>query len=118
MSNQQQSSKDDQYQFWQMVLETFKTSGLSVRNFCKQEGLPEPAFYTWRKKLTKNDESKKDSPKDNKDSSAFIKVSMPQNNCAPLELMLSSGNSLRISSGTDSQTLSNVITALHQVGLC
>ena len=32
-------SDTDQRQFWQMVLETFKSSGLSVRQFCKQEGL-------------------------------------------------------------------------------
>lgn len=117
MSNEQKS-KSDQQQFWQMVLETFKTSGLSVRNFCKQEGLSEPTFYAWRKKLIKNDELKNDSPKDNKDSSAFIKVSMPQNNSTSLELVLSSGNTLRIGSGADSQTLSNVITALCQAGLC
>ncbi|NIA31952.1 MAG: hypothetical protein GWP06_18835 [Actinobacteria bacterium] len=117
MSNEQKSDSD-QHQFWQMVMETFKTSGLSVRNFCKKEGLSEPAFYAWRKKLTKNDEPKKDSPKDNKNSSAFIKVSVPQNNSAPLELMLSSGNSLRISSGTDSQTLTNVLSALCEAGLC
>lgn len=116
MSNKQNT---DQQQFWQMVMETFKSSpdGIGVRNFCKQEGLSEPAFYSWRKKLTKSDEPKKDKQKD-ANSSAFIEVSMPSEKPHSLELLLSSGNSLRIGSGTDSQTLSNVITALRQAGLC
>ena len=59
MSNEQKSNTE-QHQFWQMALETYKSSGLSVRNFCKQEGLSEPAFYAWRKKLTKGDDPKKD----------------------------------------------------------
>ena len=56
MSNVQKSDTD-QKQFWQMVLETFKSSGLSVRQFCKQEGLSEPSFYAWRKRLTQPQKS-------------------------------------------------------------
>ena len=107
----------DQQQFWQMVIETWQSSGLSVRNFCKQEGLSEPAFYSWRRKLTKADVPKKDEPKA-ANSSAFIKVSMPKDNRASLELVLSSGNVLRISSNADSQTLTNVLSALCEAGLC
>ena len=29
----------DQQQFWQMVIETWQPCGLSIRQFCKQEGL-------------------------------------------------------------------------------
>ena len=110
--SKEQKPDTGQQQFWQMVIETWQSSGLSVRNFCKQEGLSEPAFYAWRKKLNKSNE-----PKDT-NSSAFIKVSMLKDNPAPLELVLSSGNSLRISSHADSQTLSDVITVLHKAGLC
>jgi len=48
-----EKSDTDQPQFWQMVLETFKSSGHSIRQFCRQEGLPEASFYSWRKKITK-----------------------------------------------------------------
>lgn len=110
-----QKSDTDQQQFWQMVLETFESSGLSVRQFCKQEGLSEPAFYSWRKKLAKGNE-----PEDDKelDPSAFIKVLMPTEKPEGLELLLSSGNILRISAGADSKTLINVLSALCEVGLC
>ena len=115
--NKSQKSDPDQQQFWQMVLETFKSSDLSVRQFCKQEGLSEPSFYTWRKKLAKSDESAEGEQKDT-NPSAFIEVAMPKNDSVVLELLLSSGNTLRISSDTDSKTLVNVLSALCEAGLC
>ena len=116
MSNVQKTDSEQQ-QFWQMVMETFKSSGLSVRNFCKQEGLSEPTFYSWRKKLAKSDEPKKDKPKDAK-SSAFIEVAMPSEKPCSLEFILSSGNTLRISSHANCKTLTNVLSALCEAGLC
>ena len=53
MSRKQKSSGSDRQQFWRMVLETWQASGLSVRQFCKDEGLSEASFYFWRKKLIK-----------------------------------------------------------------
>ena len=110
-------SQADQRQFWQMAIETWQSSGLSVRQFCKQEGLSEPSFYTWRKRLTKSDEPEQDKQKD-VDSSGFIKVSMPSEKSCGLELILSSGNILRISSAADSKTLSDVLSTLCEAGLC
>ena len=113
----EQKSESDQQQFWQMVLETFKSSGLSVRQFCQKEGLSEPSFYSWRKKLAQADDAETDK-QEKLSSSAFIEVSIPKNNPAALELVLNSGNTLRISSGADSTTLNDVISVLQQVGLC
>ena len=109
-------SGGDQEQFWQMALETFKASGLSVRQFCKQEGLAEPSFYLWRKKLA-GDDSERDN-QDKAESSTFIEVAMPQNNSAVIELLLTSGNTLRIPAGADSTTLSMVLSVVRTAGLC
>ena len=116
MSKKQTKSNDDRRQFWQMVIETWQNSGMSIAKFCKAEGFSEGAFYNWRKKLAvptsvlaKPSES---SP------SAFIKVALPESEHAPIELELSSGNILRIHSGADNKTLSNVLSVLHEVGLC
>ena len=116
MSNEQKTNNDQQ-QFWQMVLETFKSSKLSVRQFCKQEGLTEPTFYSWRKKLAVNNESA-NGQKEDQPSQSFIEVAMPQEKASVLELILSSGNILRIGSGADSKTLTDVISALCEAGLC
>ena len=112
-----QKADTDQQQFWQMVLETFKSSGLTVRQFCKQEGLSEQTFYFWRKKLAVSNKTTEDEQKDIS-SSAFIEVAMPKNDPVALELVLSSGNTLKISSGADSKTLTSVFSALSKAGLC
>ncbi len=106
-------AKDDQQQFWRMAIETWQASGLSVRQFCKQEGLQEPAFYIWRKKLTGSD-----TESENLDTSPFIEVSMPRNNPAAMELLLTSGNTLRIPADINAATLSTVLSVVRAVGLC
>ena len=117
MSNKASASKSDQKQFWQMAIETWQSSGLSIRRFCKQEGLSGPSFYSWRKKLAsvKPPETKKEKT-DSSDS--FIQVSLPTDKQSGLELALSSGNTLRIQGGIDRQTLSDVVSVLQQAGLC
>ena len=116
MSKKQKSLNEDRRQFWRMVIETWQSSGLSVSKFCKAEGLSEGSFYNWRKKLTAADS--KHGKQDGSARPAFIEVSMPKNNHVALELVLSSGNSLRISSGSDNKTLSSVISVLREAGLC
>jgi len=98
----EKSSKDDQQQFWQMAIETWRASGLSVRQFCTKEGLSEPSFYSWRKKLAGDDCEQDNQHKP--EPSAFIEVAMPQNTPAAIELLLTSGNTLRIPVGVCSDT--------------
>lgn len=111
-------SADNQQQFWQMVIETWAGSGLSVRQFCRREGLSEPSFYYWRKKLNGN--VKPDMIKDQSEAAQFIEVSMPESDQrqSHLELVLTSGNSLRINDGVDSKFLCEIISVLQQAGLC
>jgi len=106
----------DKEQFWRMAIETWQASGLSVAKFCKQEGLSEPSFYAWRKKLGIGDINQ--DCKDKLKPLAFIEVSMPKNDSAIIELALTSGNTMRIPPGIDSATLGTVVSVLHQAGLC
>ena len=106
-------SHEEQRQFWQMAVETWRSSGLSVRDFCKQEGLSASALYSWRKKLAGSDEAVEMAS-----SPAFIEVTMPEDKPAPLELVLISGNILRIDTAVGSVTLTNVFSALREAGLC
>lgn len=117
MSNEPTESKNDQRQFWQMVLETFQSSGLSIRQFCRQEGLSAASFYSWRKRLTKADEPKADTEKASP-SESFIQVTLPTDKPGGLELVLTSGNILKISVGTDRKTLTDVLSILQQAQLC
>ncbi|OHB55067.1 MAG: hypothetical protein A2Y12_10490 [Planctomycetes bacterium GWF2_42_9] len=104
----------DQEQFWRMAIETWQASGLSVRQFCSNECLSEPSFYIWRKKLAGGDTEQDSHDK----TSAFIEVSMPMRDLFAIELLLISGNTMRVYSGADNAILSNVMSALRASGLC
>ena len=106
----------DQEQFWRMAIETWQASGLSIRQFCKDEGLSEPQFYHWRKKLAGC--GTQPAVQDDPVQPAFIEVAIPKNNDIAMELLLTSGNMVRIPCGIDTATLSNVMSVLHAAGLC
>jgi len=107
---------DGQRQFWQLAIERWQASDLSVRQFCKQEGLSEPTFYKWRNKLINN--IPPHIKNNTNQPSPFIEVAIPDNNPALMELVLVSGNALVIPSSTDSKMLSRVISVLQEAGLC
>jgi hypothetical protein len=45
------ASQAEQRQFWQMVFETHQASGLTVKQFCQNEGLAIGSFYRWKREL-------------------------------------------------------------------
>ena len=116
MSRDKQTEAE-QRQFWQMAVETWQSSGLPVRRFCRQEGLTEPLFYSWRKRLAKV-ENVQTKTQTVFQSQPFIEVSIPAQKASGLELILSSGNTLRINPGTDIKILTAVLSALSEAGLC
>lgn len=113
MSTKEKSSDIEQRQFWHMAFEAHRESGLSVAAFCKKEGISEAAYYYWRRKLACGIPKSKE-----KSSPEFLEVVLPGNNTMALELVLSSGNTLRINPGADNKILSQVLAALRQAGLC
>ena len=129
MGSEDKESTRKQRAFWEMVVETWQASGLSVGQFCEQEGFSKASFYRWRRKLShvgasRSDETVKVSvgsplrQPGAPPSAAFIEVSAAEDRSAPLELELSCGHTLKIAVGTDRQTLSTVLLALQQAGLC
>jgi hypothetical protein len=110
-------TETDQRQFWQMAIEAWQSSGLSVRQFCRQEGLSEPSFYTWRKQL-RPPAVPEPGPGTSCPPSAFIQVSLSEASIRGMEFVLSSGHTLKIPVGVDRQTLTTVLSALGEAGLC
>jgi len=111
------NTETDRRQFWQMAVEAWQVSGLSVRQFCKQEGLSEPSFYSWRKRLAIPADAKPDHSMDCS-REPFIQVSQPTASAPVMEFVLSSGHTLRIPGGVDQPTLTAVLSALGEAGLC
>jgi len=41
--------------FWRSMVKQQRQGGLTVRAFCREQGISEPSFYAWRRKLRRRD---------------------------------------------------------------
>jgi hypothetical protein len=91
--------------FWRHLIKKQQQSGLSVRAFCQQQRTSEFSFYHWRKRLPEQLPMK------------FALVETSQSAPAPvavLEVMLTSGERLRIAPGIEAGTLRLVLSVLRE----
>jgi len=90
---------------WRERIAAQTQSGVSVKQFCARQGITEQSFYYWRKRLQ--------TPA----SMRFALVEAdPQRGPAEqaaLELVLTTGERLRIGPGVDARTLQQVLEALR-----
>jgi transposase-like protein len=89
---------------WRTRIATQERSGISVKRFCKQYGFTEQSFYYWRKRLQAPSMR-----------FALVKPEPRRGTVddAALELVLTTGERLRISAGVDTATLRQVLEALR-----
>ena len=93
-------------EYWSERIAAHERSGLSVKEFCKQQRLTEQSFYVWRKRLRKGPPIR----------FALVETGGggPQAFAEPgLELVLARGERLRIGAGVDPVTLRRVLEALR-----
>jgi transposase-like protein len=90
---------------WQELIRQQQESKLSVSAFCRQHGFSDQSFYNWRKRLAA-DEPVRFALVDANPSGA--------DRPAPLELILASGDRVRIAPGADAATLRAVLTVLRE----
>ena len=91
---------------WAERIAAQQRSGISVKQFCKEQGLTEYSFYAWRKRLQESGPVR----------FALVERSAPrqERSAEPvLELVLASGERLRISAGVDLTTLRTVLDVLR-----
>jgi len=81
-----------------------EASGQSIRAFCNQRGIGDHSFYMWRKRLLQ------DQPVDFAEVKTVARTS-PE---FSLELILSSGDRLRVANGADAATLRAILDAVRQ----
>ena len=96
-------AKDKQ---WAERIAEQERSGLSVKQFCKERGVSEYSFYTWRKRLAKKEPVR----------FALVErgaVRQGSATDADLELVLASGERLRISNKVNAATLRTVLEVLR-----
>jgi transposase len=93
--------------YWRSVLARWERSGLSVRTFCRTEGLNQGTFYWWRRELNRRDQPQP----------AFLPVRILPERAEPasgnIQVVLANGRAVRVSAGFDPQTLVRVVELLE-----
>ena len=92
---------------WRERIADQERCGVSVRRFCQAQGIGEHLFYYWRKRL--------------REQASPMRFALVERGSAgqepaseaSLELILASGERLRIGAGVDAITLRMVLTALR-----
>jgi len=87
---------------WRRRIAQQEKSGQSVRGFCRERGLSEPGFYAWRQRLRKQNTAVR---------FALVEPKPAEETSPAIELMLTSGDRLRIPS--DAATLRLVLAVLR-----
>ena len=92
-------------EYWRERIGEQESSGMSVQQFCAEQGLTEQSFYLWRKRLRKEQPVR----------FALVETAArPQPATEPgLELVLTTGERLRIGAGVDFTALRKVLEALR-----
>ena len=90
---------------WADLLRQQSESNLSVSAFCRERGISDQSFYTWRKRLAGTEPLR----------FALVDANGPVTTAAqPVELILVSGDRLRIAPGADATTLRIVLSVLRE----
>jgi hypothetical protein len=90
---------------WAELIRQQQQRGLSVSAFCRDRGFSDQAFYYWRKRLSGREPMR----------FALVEASAATaDSHAPIELLLTSGDRLRIAPGADAATLRTVLNVLRE----
>jgi len=104
------SSKEE---FGRRMMRLWRSSGLSVRAFCEEQGFSQPSFYAWRRTLAERDAA----------AVRFVPVTVAAEPPAPskadgsavaVELILNDGRRLRVVPGFDGPTLKRLLALLEE----
>ena len=97
---------------WRRWIAQWRTSGLSVRDFCAHHGLATPSFYACRRTLERRAVAQ----------AAFVPVQVvadaPPAPAGTLEVLLVDGRTVRVAPGFDAVTLQRLLAVLQEGGAC
>jgi len=104
-------TKDEKIAYWRQQVERFLASGLSVKNYCAQEGIAVATLHYWRKRLADAVESR---PMFN-GTEGFLPVTLApaRPSVSPVEVHLLSGRSLKLTAPMDAGWLQTLVRVLE-----
>ena len=92
--------------YWGERIAEQERSGIPVQQFCKERGITEQSFYVWRKRLRKQEPAR----------FALVETEPARQHASKtgLELVLVTGERLRIGTDIDPSLLRRVLEALRE----
>ena len=107
--------------FWRRTIRDQQQSELSVRDFCRREGLKDGAFRWWRQELQRRDGEPPIAPRGERAGAtpAFLPVrvvdleAVAPRPAPPIEIVLPAGPTVRVPTGFDPRTLGDVLAVLE-----
>ena len=100
-----QEKRAEQRQLWRELIAEQKESGKSIRAFCQERGQKEHLFYFWRQRLA---------PPEKAVRFALVETNGGLPVRETIEILLNSGEKLRIAPGADAATLRMVLGVLRE----
>ena len=106
---------------WRRTIRDQQRSGLSVRDYCRREGLKDWTFRWWRQELARRDHEPSTAPPGEPTGTvpAFLPVRVVEPEVVapqpapPIEIVLPTGPTVRVPSGFDPRTLGHVLAVLE-----
>jgi len=110
--------------FWRDTLAAFAGAGQDVRQFCRERGLRESAFYFWRRTIARRDgkappAASRKPAASKKPAPAFVPVRVqgrlpaPDSGSEPFHVELRGGRVLRLPASMPAARLAEVVHALE-----
>lgn len=103
--------------YWRGHLKGQRASGLTIRDYCADEGLRETSFHFWKGEIARRDRQR-DEAKPSAAAPAFVPVTIVDPSAAPvvssaIDIKLMGGHRLRVRSGCDRRLLAEVVAVLE-----
>ena len=104
-------TKNEKAAYWWQQVDGFQASGLSVKNYCAQEGIAVATLHYWRKRFADAVELR---PMVH-GTKGFLPVTLApvRPSVSPVEIMLLSGRSLKLTAPMDTGWLQTLVRVLE-----
>ena len=103
--------RTEKVEFWRQQLAGFAATGLSVKDYCAQQGISVANWYYWRKRLTQHSAPRELSVS----GEEFLPVRLAEiaSSMPTVEIQLLSGRRLKLSAPLDRAWLQSLVRVLE-----
>lgn len=98
--------------YWQRVMQRWRKSGLSVREFCRRHEIPETSFYQGRRRLAVSSSR----PRRSVSKDPFVEVQLDPLPLSPtrIEIIWSQPPVVKVYAGCDEKLLAHTVRCLRE----